>query len=72
MKSQNLYTVKELACRAEKQGFKAILEKSKRALKQAEFEARKKLKQLISFSALSKDEQESQLSEAVKDINSKR
>ena len=36
MKSTNRYTVKELARRAQKTGFEAVLEKSKRALKQAE------------------------------------
>ena len=64
--------MKELARRAQKKGFEATLEKSKRALKQAEFDARKKVKQSPGFDALSKDEQDSQLSKAVKDVNAKR
>jgi hypothetical protein len=72
MKSTNRYTVKELARRAQKTGFEAVLEKSKRALKQAEWEARKKVRQSHGFGALSKDEQEAQLSESVKAVNAKR
>ncbi|KAE9962047.1 hypothetical protein EG327_002510 [Venturia inaequalis] len=71
-KSTNIYTVKELGRRTKLSGFGLILDKSKRALKQAESNARVKLRKSAGFSSLLKAKQDIQFAEAIAVINTKR
>ncbi|KAE9961097.1 hypothetical protein EG328_007015 [Venturia inaequalis] len=71
-KSTNTHTVKELGRRTKLSGFGLILDKSKRALKQAESNARVKLRKSAGFTSLSKVEQDTQFAEAIAAINTKR
>ncbi|KAE9961307.1 hypothetical protein EG328_003908 [Venturia inaequalis] len=71
-KSTNIYTVKELGRRAKLSGFGLILDKSKRVLKQAESNARVKLRKSAGFTLLLKVEQDIQFVEAIAAVNTKR
>ncbi|KAE9961701.1 hypothetical protein EG328_002003 [Venturia inaequalis] len=71
-KSTNVYTVKELGRRAKLSSFGLILDKSKRALKQAKSDTRVKLRKSAGFTSLLKVEQDIQFVEVIAAINAKR